>query len=205
VKQRLKTLLARDAALALLFSVVAAVPLGAQRGALTLPQNLGEMVDEAATIVRGRVSSVRLEPHPDFPNLKTVVVTLRVDEVLKGQAGETFTFRQFVWDIRDRSNAAGYGKAQHLLLLITRPSPYGLSGPVGLEQGRFRIERGADGRLVASNGHENVGLFTDLDQHLTRKGIRLQPELAARVAEYRAGPVALDVLRELIRAMAGVK
>ncbi len=134
MKISFKTMLCKRPAIALLLMVVGAAPLGAQRGALTLPQNLGEMADEAATIVRGRVASVRVEPHPDFPNLKTVVVTLRVDEVLKGQVGETFTFRQFIWDIRDRSNAAGYGKAQHLLLLITRPSPYGLSSPVGLER-----------------------------------------------------------------------
>jgi len=205
VKRMSKALHLRYAAAALLFLVLPAAPLEAQRGALTLPQNLGEMSDEAATIVRGRVAGVRLEPHPEFPNLMTVVVTLRVDEVLKGQAGETFTFRQFIWDIRDRYSAAGYGKSQHLLLLITPSSSYGLSSPVGLEQGRFRIEVGADGRLFASNGRQNVGLFTQLDQHLSRKGVRLQPELAARVAAHRAGPVALDDLRELIRTMAGVK
>ena len=45
------------------------------------------------------VVSVRMEKHPELTNLDTVVVTLRVRETLKGQAGETFTFRQYVWDL----------------------------------------------------------------------------------------------------------
>ncbi len=182
-----------------------AAPFVTQRGAITVPQNLGEMMDEAATIVRGHVASVRVEPHPEFENLNTIVVTLRVDEVLKGQAGETFTFRQFIWDIRDKRDAAGYGKAQHLLLLMTKPSQYGLASPVGLEQGRFRVEQDKDGKLVAVNGHENVGLFTKLDQQMAGKGIRLPRELSAMIADHRAGPVPLADLEQLIRAVAGGK
>lgn len=83
--------------------------------------------------MRGHVVSARVEPHPEFQNLRTVVVTFQVEEVLKGQADETVTFRQFIWDIRDRYNAAGYRKGQYLLLLMTKPSPYGLSSPVGLD------------------------------------------------------------------------
>jgi len=92
------------------------LPLSAQRGAITLPQNLNELVDEAAVIVRGQVLSARVEPHPDLKGLFTVVATLRVDETLKGNPGPIFTFRQFIWDVRDRYDAAGYRKGQHLLL-----------------------------------------------------------------------------------------
>ncbi len=175
----------------------------AQRGGLTIPQNLAELVDEAATIVRGHVISARVEPHPTFQNLDTVVVTLKVEETLKGQAGATFTFRQFIWDIRDRENAAGYRKAGELLLLLTRPSEIGLSSPVGLEQGRFRIRRDAQGRKFALNGHGNAGLFRNFDAFITEKGIALTPGQDKLIKQHRAGPVALEELESLIRTLAG--
>ena len=142
--------------LALIFSPPA---LQAQRGALTLQQNLGELVGQAHTILRGRVVGARMEPHPEFTNHHTVVITLQVEETLKGQAGPSFSFRQYIWDIRDRYDAAGYKKGGELLLLLTRPSPYGLSSPVGLEQGRFRIQRDQQGNRYAVNGAGNAGLF----------------------------------------------
>src|SRR3989344_6455514 len=88
-------------ALGLLFGL----PARAQRGGLAAQQPLVDLVDRAGTIVHGQVVFARVEPHPDFPNLTTVVVTLRVQETLKGQAGEIFNFRQYVWDSRDRPDA----------------------------------------------------------------------------------------------------
>ena len=89
----------------LLFALVFAAPAGAQRGAMTAPRNLAELVDEAGVIVRGQILSAKVEPHPDFPALWTVLVTLRVEESLKGQPVSTYTFRQFIWDERDREEA----------------------------------------------------------------------------------------------------
>ena len=177
----------------------------AQRGALTIPQALPELVDEAGIILRGRVLSARVEPHPELQNLYTVVVTLRVERTLKGEAGETFTFRQFIWDVRDRSNAAGYRKGQHLLLLLIKPSVHGLSSPAGLEQGRFRIERTADGREVAVNGAANAGLFEGLESALEKKGAQVRAPLAARAQPHKSGPVALDDLEEIIAALVGAQ
>jgi len=177
----------------------------AQRGALTVPQNLGELVEEAATIVRGRVVSARVEPHPQLQNLHTVVVTLRVERTLKGESGETFTFRQFIWDVRDRSNAAGYRKGQHLLLLMIKPSVHGLSSPAGLEQGRFRIERGPEGKDVAMNGAANAGLFAELETALSKQGAQLPAPLAARAQQHTSGAVPLEDLEEIIVALVGTR
>ena len=175
----------------------------AQRAAITLPRHLGQLVDQAATILRGYVLLARVEPHPELTNLYTVVVTLRVQETLKGSAEQTFTFRQYIWDIRDRYDTAGYRKGQHLLLLLNRPSEYGLSSPAGLEQGRFRILRDPQGNEVAVNAHGNAGLFRNLPAHLSQKGVQLSPRLSSLVAQQRAGPVSLDDLRELIRQLVG--
>jgi len=187
-----------------LLGLTSARPLLAQRGALTRSRNLGELVSQSAVILRGHVVSVRAEPHPELSNLWTIVVTLRVREVLKGDAGPTFTFRQFIWDIRDRYDAAGYRKGQQLLLLMNPVTRYGLSSPAGLEQGRFRIRRDRDGRELAVNGHGNANLFRDLQQQLTRKRIELAPQAANLIQQHPSGPLPLDGLRDMIQQLRSV-
>ncbi len=169
---------------------------------MVLPQNLAELVDESATIVRGRILSARIEPHPELTNLTTVVVAVQVEATLKGEAGQTFTFRQYVWDIRDKQNAAGYRLGQRVLLLLIKPSEYGLSSPAGLEQGRFLITVGADNKPVAVNGAGNARLFHNLKSVLEKRGISLSSSQAERVRAERAEPIPLDELEELIRALA---
>ena len=180
---------------------LATSPAFAQRGAMTVPQNLDELTDRAQDIVRGTVVSAHVEKHPELTNLHTVVVTLRVRQTLKGAARVTYTFRQYIWDIRDRYDAAGYRKGQELLLLMNAPSRYGLASPVGIEQGRFRIQRDRSGRAVALNGAGNVRLFDRL-QGPPGKPAALTPRQASVVAKHRSGPIALDELAGMIRAYA---
>ena len=189
--------------LAVVTFLLCSFPARAQRGAMVLQQNLAELVDEAATAVRGRVVSAQVEPHPEFENLDTVVVTVQVERVLKGQAGATFTFRQFFWDIRDRANAVGYAKGQHVLLLMIKPSEVGLSSPAGLSQGRFQITRGPDGELMVGNGAGNLGLFRGLAPILQKRGVKLPEHLAQVVAEDGGRPMRLKDLEDIIIALAG--
>lgn len=188
--------------LLLLLACVVAAPVWAQRGALTVPRNLDQLTDRAADIVRGTVVSARVEKHPEFTNLDTVVVTLRVRETLKGHAQGTFTFRQYIWDIRDTRDAAGYAKGQDMLLLMIAPSPYGLSSPAGMDQGRFRIERDRAGREMAVNGAGNMRLFDGLRAAADKGGVALSPGQMSLVAKHRKGPVELKELTALIREYA---
>lgn len=189
--------------------VLFALPLAAnaQRGAMVLHQNLAQLVQEADVIIRGQVVSAYTEPHPQFNNLYTVVVTLQVYETLKGKAGQTYTFRQFIWDPRDRFSVAGYSTKHHLLLLLNKPNKYGLSSPIGLAQGRFRIFADRGGRLYAANGAANFGLLRDVRNLLLRPrakgGVRtpLSPRLSQVVIEHRAGPLPLEQLKGLIRIL----
>ena len=190
-----------QAAGACLALLILSVPARGQRGALTRSRNLAQLVAQSAVIVRGYVVSARVEPHPDLQHLFTVVVTLRVAETLKGEAGRTFTFRQFIWDVRDRYDAAGYRKGQHLLLLMNPTTRYGLTSPAGLEQGRFRISRDAAGQESAVNGRGNAGLFRGLEQRLQSKRVNLGPRATALIQQQQAGPIALDDLRELTRQL----
>lgn len=185
-----------------LAALMCATPAAAQRGALTVPRNLGQLTDRASDVVRGTVVSAHVEKHPELANLDTVVVTLRLTETLKGSAQGTFTFRQFIWDVRDRQDAAGYRKGQDLLLLMIAPSRYGLSSPAGLEQGRFRIERDRKGRKMAINGAGNFKLFEGLDAS-TKSAVALSSRQASLVAKHRKGPVDAVELTAMIRAFAG--
>jgi hypothetical protein len=189
------------AALALL----CAGTLGAQRGALVAPRNLTQMVDAAGVIVRGRIVSARVERDPEYRALETVVVTLQVDETLKGKTktGDTYTFRQFLWDARGGAAGAGYSKGSEVLLLLLTPNQHGLSSPVGMDQGRFRIVTGAKGVRYAVNGRNNAGLLSGVAARARAKGLRLTPRAASLLAARPHGPVALDDLSELIRQLAG--
>jgi hypothetical protein len=180
-----------------------ASPAAAQRGALTRPRNLSELTDQSETILRGYVISAAVEPHPQFSNIHTVVVTVRVEESFKGAPGSTFTFRQFIWDARDRLDAAGYRKGQHLLLMMNPASPIGLASPAGIEQGRFRITRDSAGHEVAINGAANRGLFLNLAAQLDKKGVQLSAEMSRVVAEQPTGSLRIDDLRQLLRELRG--
>lgn len=169
---------------------------------MTVQRNLGQLADRADVIIRGQVLSAISEPHPELRGLQTIVVTLRVNERLKGNSPDVYTFRQYIWDIRDRFNTAGYRKGQHLLLMMNKPSRLGLTSPVGLEQGRFTIRGDATGASLAVNGRGNVGLFNSVQPQLQQRKVRLSVG-AGKMIQRRHGAVRVDELTEVIRALVG--
>ena len=88
-------------------------------------------------------------------------------------------------------------------MLLNKPNQYGLSAPVGLEQGRFLIVRTADGDLAAVNGVSNGGLFQNFEQEMKSRGRPLSPAMATRVQQFRGGPIKLGELKDFIRAAQG--
>lgn len=186
-----------------LLLVVLSLAAFAQRSALTAPSNIAHLSQQAETIIHGQIVSVRVEPHPQLQNLTTVVVSLRVAETFKGTAAPLFSFRQFVWDIRDQHDAAGYRKGQEVLLLLNANSPYGLTSPAGMEQGRFEILRGPKGVAMAVNGHGNAGLFANMTAQMKQPGVRLSQATTNLVTQHRTGAVPLFQLEELIKQFAG--
>lgn len=187
--------------LGVLLALAVAAPAFAMRGAMTVPRNLDELTDRASDIVRGTVVEARVEKHPELTALDTVVVTLRVKRTLKGVAPGNFTFRQYIWDARDRFDAAGYRKGQDLLLLMIEPSRHGLSSPAGMDQGRFRIVRDASGREMAINGAGNARLFEGLASGGERK-VALTARQSGLVARHRGGAIPARDLEALILTFA---
>lgn len=189
-------------AIAVALAMVFAGTAHGQRGALTAPRDLAQMTQQASAIVRGRVTSAMVEPDPQFTHLQTVVVRLSVQQVLKGAPVKTYTFRQFIWDARDERDAAGYHPGEEMLLFMNAPNENGLSSPVGLDQGRFRIVRTAKGNL-AVNGQNNAGLLAHVAGALQQRQARVSARAARVVASPRHGPVAVEVLEELTRGLTG--
>ncbi len=174
----------------------------AQRGAITRPQTLEQLTRDANLIVHGYIVSSRVEPHPELQSLSTVVVELKVADVLKGSAGQRISFRQFVWDIRDRMDAGGYRKGQEVVLLLGPVSRIGLRSPAGLEQGRFRVQRDKDGRSKAVNGTGNVSLFQESALATAPQAKSSKVQVSAQL-KARPEAMSLDELKQLIRAYAG--
>jgi hypothetical protein len=181
-----------------LTSLMLALPMWAQRGALTVPVNLTQISDRAAVIVHGNIIRARVEPHPDFRHLTTVLVTVRVRDSWKGHLASSYTFRQFVWDIRDRQNLAGYRKGDEVVLFMNPVNQYGLTSPVALEQGRFRVTREPDGTSRVTNGRGNAGLLRQTAPRLRAGSLSsANLDIAAR---HRSGPLKLETLREFVRS-----
>jgi hypothetical protein len=189
----------------LLFSLTSMIAL-AQRGAVTRPSTLEQLTGESQLIVHGFVVSSKVEPHPKFPNLSTVVVEMKVVDILKGSAPERFSYRQFIWDIRDRVDGAGYRKGQELVLLLNAPSDLGLRSPVGLEQGRFVVQKGPDGRVTAVNGTGNAFLFKDFSSAFPLDAPAVQKKSTVAIpSRLRTAPRSLTVddLKQLVAAYEG--
>ena len=175
----------------------------AQRGALTTARSLDQLTREADLIVHGYVTSTKVEPHPELRNLTTVVISMEVQETLKGAPRKSLQFRQYIWDIRDRLDAARYQKGEELLLMLGPVSKYGLTSPVGLEQGRFRVTRDNRGQLTAVNGKGNVGLFRSTEVRARAAGVKLSTRQTELLRQDQPGPVVLDELKDAIRTFAG--
>jgi len=195
----------RRAFVALLFVLQAAwIPSATgQQNARVLPRNLAQLVGDAHLIVRGRVLSVASERHPDYYNLDTIVVTLQVDEVLKGKAGKQYSFRQYVMDQREVMTRLGYEPGQELVLLLLRPSTAGLSSPAGFEYGRFRVRQDANGNRYVVNGVGNVALFQGLETSAPGLAAQLEEATQQSIAAHRSGPIAYDQFKAIIRALVG--
>lgn len=183
------------------FLIFCTTPIRGQTTARTASADLAQLVLGAQTIVRGQVLSARIEPHPQFPNLQTVVVTVSVTKVLKGEAASALVFRQYVWDVADLQSAAGYRKAGELLLFLNPVSAYGLTSPVGLDQGRFRILRDVKGNRFALNGRGNSGLFIDIANKVGNLGVIVSKQAREMLAK-PAGRAPLDAFEETIQALA---
>ena len=187
--------------IAMLLALAASHEGQAQRGAMTLPRNLSDLASLSDRVIQGKVMSARVEPHPEYRNLQTLLITLQVEDVLKGDNIKTLTFRQFIWDMRDISDLAGYRVGDEVLLFLNRITPIGLTSPVGLEQGRFRVVRDARGQFVAINGNGNADLLKGIIESGSLNPAKLTANSRSEVATFKHGAISLRALKESTRLL----
>ena len=185
--------------LAIFFAMVTAatLPLAAQVEALTRPVNLATLARRAEVIVQGRVVATRYEPMPGYSNIRTVVVTLEVQRMLRGPSGTHFTFRQYLGGAPRRGGKAVYASGEQVLLFLPGESSAGLRSPLALEQGHFNIRRGTAGDEYIANKMGNAGLFRRVPEDAQRAGLKLADDQMQLVATPK-GPVPLPAFMSLL-------
>jgi hypothetical protein len=184
--------------MALAVVLLAVSPLRAQ--VMALPVNLSYLAQRADIIVQGRVTEVRYESLPGYSNIPSVEVTLSVEKMVRGPAGGTYTFREILFGPQAKSGKQGYLVGQRLFLFLPAPSQYGLSSPIGMEQGRFHIAREPSGSEMVANELGNAGLFKNVEQDTNKAGTQLSTS-QLRIATTQRGPVALDDFVSLVRQL----
>jgi hypothetical protein len=176
---------------------VVAAALPARAEIFTRQVNLAYLAQRADLIVQGRVIGVSYEGLPGYPHIPTVLVTLEVERMLRGPVGRQFTFRQWISSRRALAGKRGYQVGQRLLLFLPAASDAGLSSPIGQEQGRFHIQRDAQGRELVANEFGNAGLFKNVPETAEKAGAGLTEEQVRTVSTQR-GPVPLDDFVDLV-------
>lgn len=179
------------------FFAASAAPLPAQVEALSRPVNLATLASRAEVIVQGRVAHVRYEPMPGYKNIRTVVVTLEVERMLRGPSGSRFTFRQYLGGPSRRGAKGGYTPGQQVLLFLPAESSRGLRSPLALDQGYFTIRRGPSGQDFIANQLGNAGLFKNLPEAAQRAGLKLDDN-QLRLVTTPKGPVPLAKFMSLV-------
>jgi len=165
--------------------------------------NLAYLTQRADVIVHGHVTEVVHETLPDYPNLYTIRVTLSVDDMMRGPAGKTYTFREILVGLRTKEGKQNYQTGQHLLLFMPSPSKYGLSSPIGHEQGRFHIFQNDSGSSMVINETANVGLFNNVALAASSAGQKLTPN-QLNVAATKRGPVQLNDFVSLVKNLSSL-
>ncbi len=127
------------------------------------PVDLEQMTHRAARIFEGRCTGSRVEFDTSLKR-EVVVSTFRVHRWVKGADGSVVTVRMLAGAPGSAgSEAAGlpsFRPGDEAVLFLYGESTLGLTSPVGLGQGRFRIFRDKQGRRLALNdfGNRNLNL-----------------------------------------------
>ncbi len=184
------------ASIALLLSLSAFRPLQAQP--MTMPVDLSYLTQRADIIVQGKVISVEPEKAPGYQNIATVVITLEVENMLRGPSKKSsYTFREIILGPWGKGSMGAKGAKQNyfighrMLLFLLSPSSLGFSSPIGMGQGRFHVKRDASGAQTIVNEFGNTGLFKNVAQKASAGGRKLTSEQLHLVSTQQ-GPVQLN-------------
>jgi hypothetical protein len=181
-----------------------AVGATAQRAATVKQRSLLELTERADRIVHGYVVQSKVEPHPHYGNLSTVVVTMRVADTLKGPAAKELNFRQFIWDMHAANDNAGYRKGKELILFLNKVNEEGLTSPIGMDQGRMEVRLAEDGRRVVRPSVTNSTFTQGVETALRKRGKAMPQAMVVRENNSDQG-FDLNDLKNVVRELARTK
>ena len=119
---------------------------------MEVPVEFGEMVQGSQLVVYGRVVDVRGQQSGDRRTIETIV-TVAVAQALKGQPGDTVTFRMPGGDVgRYRRVVVGvprFSNGDDVIVFLRGGAP-ALPTVFGLSQGLYRVARTAEGRAMVA-------------------------------------------------------
>ena len=192
----MKTRLFRALSAALAVLAVTALPLLATRVRML---NLVEMVQLSDRIFWGVCLGAQQKDDPES-GLTTMEYTFQVERGFKGvQAGERVVFRQFQAAPGRALGIPGmprYNKGNEWLIFLHGDSRIGLTSPVGMAQGLFRLQRMPDGEVGVLNSLGNANLAHNLQtQQIQSSGLaRSDLDLLSKVQQ----PMPLEAFAALV-------
>ncbi|MFQ5740744.1 MAG: hypothetical protein ACE5JX_17210 [Acidobacteriota bacterium] len=160
--------------------------------------NMADMVRYADRVFRGRCLSVtRTDAVAGFAALE---YTFEIVEGIKGvRTGDTIVFRQVQSGRGTLGAIPGiphYQSGQEIVLFLHADSRIGLTSPVGLSQGVFRLRRGDKGEISVLNGLGNRNLGLALASATAREmGLTRQEDERL----HQGGPLPLTTLFSAVR------
>ena len=130
---------------------------------MVMPLSVEELTQRADKIFVG--TCIQAERGVNAQGMPVLTITFAVAESLKGVTGETVTFQQLDPTpqpspnphIRSHwSNAAlvglpTYTPGENVLLFLAKPGKFGLTSPIGLQQGKWPITVGSTGKKSITN------------------------------------------------------
>jgi hypothetical protein len=121
------------------------------------PVSFPELVRDADRIFVGSVMKIEAAriTNPGLDDVAVEEVSFRVHQVMKGELGKILTIRQAT------SLGVFREKTGQLLIYLSPNSKVGLTQPIGIYSGYFKVQPDMDhnGKLVAINLHGNEGLW----------------------------------------------
>jgi hypothetical protein len=149
---------------------VAALAIVPLRATTTVPTDLADVISSATLIVRGRVLDTRSFTEIANGPVMTAV-TITADEVLKGSAGATVTFRVHGGEIgRYRYTVIGspvFTLGDQAYFFLKR-APAGSLWPVGMTAGVYRVNGSVHAPVVA-------GVTATAGANVQRGDVRRRP------------------------------
>lgn len=174
--------------------------------------NLEKLVRNAGTIFVGKCLSISEETvtGPSGHQMPCTKYTFAISKALKGGSGNTITIRQFGYRGYNPARKhqlvipgmPSYEAGKEYILMMTKESRFGLSAPVGLAQGSFKVRYNTTtGVKEIVNGFDNAGLFGDMEASALRTTARLEPP-EVRLLSQKQGAVPYKSFVSLLEKIA---